>query len=70
MTDTGNKVLCLNMDEGVFTNGGGDEWGGTINIEMKESTSLNFYASRDIEKGEELLYDYDSIEFDTYDMDL
>ena len=70
LTDTGNKVLCLNMDEGVFTNGGGDEWGGTINIEMKESTSLNFYASRDIEKGEELLYDYDSMEFDTYDMDL
>ena len=70
LTDTGNKVLCLNMDEGVFTNGGGDEWGGTINIEMKESTSLNFYASRDIEKGEELLYDYDSMEFDTYDMGL
>ena len=70
LTHSGNTVLCLNMDEGVFTNGGGDEWGGTINIEMKESTSLNFYAARDIEKGEELLYDYESMEFDTYDMDL
>lgn len=40
------------------------------NMDMNDTTSIVFHAMRDIQKGEELLYDYDHFEFDTYEMDL
>ena len=69
LTDTGNVVLCLNLDEAVFFNDGG--WDGSVNMEMKEPTSLDFFATKDIEEGDELLYDYDSdFVFSSAEMDL
>jgi hypothetical protein len=66
LTDSGNLVLCLNMDKAAFYNDGGKR----CNIEMKDSASLDFYASKDIDAGQELLYDYSKLGFDTSDMDL
>jgi hypothetical protein len=66
VTDSGNLVLCLNMDKAAFYNDGAKRF----NIEMKESASLDFYASKDIYAGQELLYDYNKLGFDTSDMDL
>lgn len=66
LTNFGNVVLCLNLDESVFFNDGE----GSCNMKMKETTSLDFYASRDIEIGEELVYDYGHFEFDTYEMNV
>lgn len=66
LTNSGNVVMCLNMDKAVFFNDGD----GRNNMEMKEATSLDFYASRDVEIGEELLYDYGHFEFDTYEMNM
>ena len=66
LTDSGNLVLCLNMDKAAFFNHGGTE--SRCNIAMKEPTSLDFYAATDIQIGQELLYDYDELggfEFDT-----
>lgn len=65
MTNDGNIVMCLNMDEAVFFNDGSST---AINMELKEKTSLNFYATEDIEKGEEVLYDYTQFDFDTLAM--
>jgi len=67
-TDSGNVVLCLNLDEAVFFNDGGGE--GKTNMELKEPTGLDFYANRDIEVGEELVYDYSQFEFDPLEMDI
>lgn len=66
ITGSGNVCLCLNMNDAVFFNDGGEK----SNMEMKSSTSLDFWAARDIEKGEELLYHYDLLDFDTLEMDL
>ena len=69
LTDSGNVVLCLNLDEAVFFNDGG--WDGSVNMEMREPTSLDFYATQVIEEGDELLYDYDSdFVFSSAEMDL
>lgn len=68
LTDSGNVVLCLNVDAAVFFNDGG--WADETNIEMKETTSLDFYAMEDIPEGTELMYDYDHFVFDTDEMDL
>mmetsp|Transcript_19136 Transcript_19136/g.39213 ORF Transcript_19136/g.39213 Transcript_19136/m.39213 type:complete len:271 (-) Transcript_19136:130-942(-) len=51
----GNLMLCLNLDDAAFLNDGGEE---ESNIAPISETSLLFYATRDIEKDEELLYDY------------
>ena len=67
LTNSGNLVLCLNMDKAAFFNDGGKSY---CNIEMKEPASLDFYAARDIQIGQELLYDYSGLGFDTSDMDL
>lgn len=66
LTNSGNVVLCLNMDKAVFFNDGDEK----NNMEMKETTSLDFYVSRDVEVGEELYYDYGHFEFDTNEMNL
>ncbi|KAL3762127.1 hypothetical protein ACHAWU_001578 [Discostella pseudostelligera] len=66
LTNSGNVVMCLNMDKAVFFNDGEAK----NNMEMKETTSLDFYVSRDVEKGEELYYDYGHFEFDTNEMNL
>ena len=71
LTDSGNLVLCLNMDKAAFFNDG--EMKSRCNIAMKEPTSLDFYASKDIRIGQELLYDYNELggfEFDASAMDL
>jgi len=68
LTDSGNLVLCLNMDEAAFFNDGGAE--STCNIEWKEHSSLDFYASGDIQIGEEIWYDYSGLAFDPNEMDL
>ena len=68
LTDSGNLVLCLNMDKAAFYNDGAIE--SRCNIEMKQATSLDFYAAKDITAGQELLYDYSKLGFDTSDMDL
>lgn len=60
VTDSGEPLLCLNLNDGAFMNDGGEE---ESNIATRSSTSLEFYAIRDIEEGDELLYDYDL--FDT-----
>ncbi len=66
LTNSGNAVMCLNMDKSVFFNDGVRD----NNMEMKEVTSLDFYMTRDVEVGEELLYDYGHFEFDTNEMNL
>ena len=66
LTNSGNVVMCLNMDKSVFFNDGV----GRNNMEMKEVTSLDFYMTRDVEVGEELLYDYGHFEFDTSEMNM
>lgn len=69
LTDSGNVVLCLNLDDSVFFNHGG--YDDTNNIEMKGGrTSLDFYAMRDIQQHEELLYDYEHFIFTPEEMDL
>ena len=65
--DSGNRVLCLNMDGGAFTNHGGEIHS---NIELMDKTSFDFYAKRDIAKGEEILYDYFYHPWNTEEMDL
>jgi hypothetical protein len=68
LTDSRNSLLCLNMDEAAFFNDGGAE--SMCNIERKELSSLDFYASEDIQIGEEILYDYSGLVFDPNEMDL
>ena len=68
LTDSGNLVLCLNMDEAAFFNDGGAEL--MCNIEWKERSSLDFYATEDIQIGVELLYNYLGLLFDPNEMDL
>lgn len=68
LTESGHVVMCLNMDEAVFFNDGSyDE---SMNMGMKQVSSLDFYATEDIEEGEEVTYDYSHFEFDTFEMDL
>mmetsp|Transcript_36321 Transcript_36321/g.78401 ORF Transcript_36321/g.78401 Transcript_36321/m.78401 type:complete len:438 (+) Transcript_36321:61-1374(+) len=62
LTNNGNTVVCLNMDEAVFFNDGSyDE---VYNMALEGKSSLDFYATVDIEKGEEVTYDYGEFEFD------
>ncbi|KAL7551026.1 hypothetical protein ACHAWF_014232 [Thalassiosira exigua] len=68
LTDTGNVVLCLNLDEAVFFNDGGGD--GKLNMELLDSASMDFHATRDIKKDEELLYDYEHFGFDQREMNL
>jgi hypothetical protein len=68
LTDSGNLVLCLNMDKAAFFNHGDSE--SKSNIKLNEPTSLDFYATKDIKIGQELLYDYFELVFDTSEMDL
>ena len=68
LTDSGNVVLCLNMDEAVFFNDGG--WDESMNMGMKGRSSLDFWATKVIKKGEELTYDYNQFEFDPDEMEL
>jgi len=81
--ESGSKVLCLNLDDGAFINHGGQD---EANIGLgyhhdydynydygdgsEKKHSLEFYALRDIEEGEELLYDYDSTPWSLAEMDL
>ncbi len=57
----GNLMLCLNLDDAAFLNNGGES---ESNIAPISEKSLTFYATRDIEKDEELLYDYDLYDTD------
>jgi hypothetical protein len=68
VTNSGTLVLCLNLDKAAFFNDGGSK--SKNNIEIKEPASLDFYAARDIQIGQELLYDYSDLGLDTYLMDL
>lgn len=68
LTSNGNTVVCLNMDAAVFFNDGSS--GELYNMALKGKTSLDFYATVDIEKGEEVTYDYGEFEFDTAAMDI
>ena len=54
-TNTGEFLLGLALHEGSLLNDGGEEHS---NIAAKERTLLDLYAIRDIEEGEEILYDY------------
>lgn len=60
LTNSGNLVLCLNMDIAVFFNHGGEEGS---NMQKKERTSLDFYAIEDIVMNDEILYNYGSDDF-------
>ena len=68
VTNSGNLVLCLNLDKAAYFNDGGSTL--KNNIEIKEPTSLDFYAARDIQIGQELLYDYSNLGLETHLMDL
>ena len=78
LTDSGNIVLCLNLDEAAFLNNGGevvpdidvDLYEYSSNIEVKSLSSLDFYAVRDIQIDQEIMYDYDQFDFDTEGMNL
>lgn len=80
LTNSGNVVLCLNLDKAAFMNNGGevgiDEKAASSNIyryssniEVKEPASLDFYAVRDIQIEQEITYDYERFEFDTSEME-
>ena len=64
LTNDGNTVLCLDMDGGALFNDGSPHQ----NMEYKEKSSLNKYATRDIKKGEEITEIYD--EFTKTEIDL
>jgi hypothetical protein len=58
-------VICVDLDQGSFTNGG--EGNFDCNLSLKDADKYNysgceleFYANRDIRKGEELRTDYSS----------
>lgn len=79
--ESGSKVLCLNLDDGAFINHGGQDeaniglgyhhdYGFDYGDGSENKHSLEFYALRDIEEGEELLYDYDSTPWSLAEMDL
>ena len=55
LTNDGNAVLCLDMDGGALFNDGSPHQ----NMQYKEAWSLNKYATRDIQKGEEITEKYD-----------
>ena len=55
LTNDGNAVLCLDMDGGALFNDGSPHQ----NMQYKEAWSLNKYATRDIQKGEEITEEYD-----------
>lgn len=64
LTNDGNAVLCLDMDGGALFNDGSPHQ----NMQYREKWSLNRYASRDIQKGEEITELYG--EFSTTEIDL
>lgn len=78
LTDSGNIVLCLNLDEAAFLNNGGevvpdidvDLYEYSSNIEVKSLSSLDFYAVRDVQAHQEIMYEYDRFDFDTEGMNL
>lgn len=51
LTRPGRFYICSPMDEGAFFNGGRG-----VNVYMADTRDLNYYASRDISKGEEIKY--------------
>jgi len=55
LTNDGNAVLCLDMDGGALFNDGSPHQ----NMQYKEEWSLNRYARRDIQEGEEITDLYD-----------
>jgi hypothetical protein len=76
LTDSGDVVLCLNLDEAAFMNNGGEavqdideesesSYRNTYssNIEVKNLSSLDFYAVRDIQIDQEIMYEYDRFDF-------
>mmetsp|Transcript_21968 Transcript_21968/g.46355 ORF Transcript_21968/g.46355 Transcript_21968/m.46355 type:complete len:277 (+) Transcript_21968:214-1044(+) len=56
----GEYQILVDLNIAAFFNDGGDDHS---NIKPQNSTSLNFYAIRDIKKDTELMYDYH--EYDT-----
>lgn len=64
LTNDGNAVLALDMYGGALFNDGSPHQ----NMQYKEKWSLNKYASRDIEKGEEITELYD--DFSKTEIDL
>lgn len=54
---SGQFVLCMDMDSGSLMNDGYDEWNSTVK-RTKTDTSLDYVASRDIQKNEEIMFDY------------
>lgn len=63
----GDVRLCLSIGDGdsYLNNADVDE---DINIAPTNVTSMKFWAVRDIEKGEELIYDYEVFEPTEYDL--
>lgn len=64
LSNDGNAVLGLDLDGGALFNDGSPNQ----NMQYKEKSSLNKYASRDIQKGEEITEIYD--EFTKTEIDL
>lgn len=64
LTNDGNAVLGLDMDGGALFNDGSPHQ----NMQYKEKWSLNKYAIRDIQKGEEITEPYD--DFSNTEIDL
>ena len=55
----GRLLLVLNMDDAAFLNDGRES---KSNIRAEGKTELDFYATKDIEKGSEILYKYSNYE--------
>jgi hypothetical protein len=55
LTNTGSVVLALDMDGGGFFNDGSTQ----SNMENKKKSSLDKYAIKDIQKGEEITENYE-----------
>ncbi|KAL7462888.1 hypothetical protein ACHAXS_003255 [Conticribra weissflogii] len=65
--DSGNRVLCLNMDGEAFFNDGSKEFS---NVGKIDKASLVYYAKSDIRQGEEILFDYEYTAWDLFEMNL
>lgn len=65
--DSGNRVLCLNMDGEAFFNDGKKA---LSNVGKVDKASLVYYAKSDIQQGEEILFDYEYTAWELFDMDL